>query len=56
MTRRTRWFQVASARVMERLGMRQEAHFREHAHFKGQWDEELFFAILDREWFDRKSR
>ena len=47
---------VASARVMERLGMRQEAHFREHAHFKGQWDEELFFAILDREWFDRTSR
>lgn len=47
---------AASARVMERLGMRQEAHFREHAHFKGQWDEELFFAILDREWFDRSSR
>ena len=47
---------AASARVMERLGMRKEAHFREHAHFKGQWDEELFFAILDREWFDRSSR
>lgn len=47
---------LASARVMERLGMRQEAHFREHAHFKGQWDEELFFAMLDREWFARGSR
>jgi RimJ/RimL family protein N-acetyltransferase len=43
----------ASARVMERLGMRQEAHFREHTHFKGRWDEELIYAILDREWESR---
>jgi RimJ/RimL family protein N-acetyltransferase len=47
---------IASARVMERLRMHEEAHLREHAHFKGQWDEELIFAILDREWFDRTSR
>ncbi len=40
----------ASARVMERLGMRQEAHFREHTHVKGRWDEELIYAILDRDW------
>lgn len=42
---------LASAGVMRRIGMRQEAHFREHAHFKGRWDEELICAILDREWF-----
>jgi RimJ/RimL family protein N-acetyltransferase len=42
---------LASARVMQRLGMREEAHFREHAHVKGRWDEELICAILDREWF-----
>ena len=41
---------AASARVMQRLGMREEAHLREHAHFKGRWDEELIYAILDREW------
>jgi RimJ/RimL family protein N-acetyltransferase len=41
---------VASARLMERLGMRQEAHFREHGIFKGEWDEEFVYAILDREW------
>lgn len=40
----------ASARVMQRLGMTEEAHFREHTHVKGQWDEELIYAILDREW------
>ena len=39
-----------SARLLERLGMRLEAHYREHAMFQGEWDEELHFAILDREW------
>lgn len=41
---------VASARVMARLGMREEAHFHEHVHVKGRWDEELIFAILADEW------
>lgn len=40
----------ASARVMERLGMRQEAHFVHNRMFKGEWDEELVYAILDDEW------
>jgi len=42
----------ASWRLMERLGMRREAHFREHARFKGGWDEELIYAVLRREWRD----
>lgn len=40
----------ASAKLLRRLGMRLEAHYREHALFQGEWDEELHFAILDREW------
>lgn len=36
--------------LFRRLGMRLEAHYREHALFQGEWDEELHFAILDREW------
>lgn len=40
----------ASWRLMERLGMRREAHFREHALFKGVWDEEFYYAMLVREW------
>jgi RimJ/RimL family protein N-acetyltransferase len=40
----------ASWRLMERIGMRREAHFREHAIFKSQWDEEFVYAILWREW------
>lgn len=39
-----------SIRLLQQLGMRLEAHFREHALFQGEWDEELRFAILDREW------
>ncbi|MGV8854033.1 MAG: GNAT family N-acetyltransferase [Devosia sp.] len=39
-----------SIKLMQKLGMRLEAHYREHALFQGEWDEELHFAILDREW------
>lgn len=44
---------AASWKVMERLGMRREAHFREHALVKGAWDEELVYAILEDEWRTR---
>ncbi|WEK05578.1 MAG: GNAT family protein [Candidatus Devosia phytovorans] len=40
----------SSWRLMERLGMRREAHFREHAIFKSQWDEEFIYALLWQEW------
>ena len=40
----------ASWHVMERLGMRREAHFREHILVKGVWDEELIYAMLEDEW------
>lgn len=39
-----------SIKLMQGLGMRLEAHYREHALFQGEWDEELHFAMLDREW------
>lgn len=38
--------------LMEKLGMRREAHFKEHAIFKGEWDELLIYAILQREWLE----
>ena len=41
---------VASARVLEKLGMRQEAHLVENEWIKGEWQSELVYAILDREW------
>lgn len=38
-----------SWRLMERLGMRREAHLREHVFIKGAWAEELVYAILESE-------
>ncbi|HEY2714989.1 MAG TPA: GNAT family protein [Solirubrobacterales bacterium] len=40
----------SSAALMRRLGMRQEAHLREAEVFKGEWGDELVFAILEDEW------
>lgn len=39
-----------SASLLARLGMRQEAHFREAEIFKGAWGDELVFALLSHEW------
>jgi RimJ/RimL family protein N-acetyltransferase len=41
---------VASLRVMERLGMRREAHFVESDFYKGEWASEVVSAILEDEW------
>ena len=41
---------VASARVLEKLGMRREAHFVENEFIKGEWQSEDVYAILDHEW------
>jgi RimJ/RimL family protein N-acetyltransferase len=40
----------ASARVLEKLGMRREAHLRENEWVKGEWQSELVYALLAREW------
>jgi RimJ/RimL family protein N-acetyltransferase len=44
---------VASAALMERLGMRQEAHFRRNELIKGVWSDELVYAVLASEWSPR---
>ncbi|GAB2927011.1 GNAT family protein [Micromonospora polyrhachis] len=40
----------ASARLLERLGMRREAHFIHNVRLKGEWKEELVYAMLQQEW------
>ena len=35
---------------MERLGMRQEAHLVQNEFFKGEWADELTYAILGTRW------
>jgi RimJ/RimL family protein N-acetyltransferase len=39
----------ASWRLMERLGMRREAHFRQNEIFKGEWADLLVYAMLAEE-------
>lgn len=41
---------VASHRVMERLGMRREGEFRDTEYLKGEWVGAAVYAILDDEW------
>lgn len=41
---------VASARVLEKLGVRREAHLIENGFVKGKWQSELVSAILADEW------
>lgn len=41
---------VASYKVMERLGMRREAHLIQNEFVKGEWTDELEYAILREEW------
>ncbi|HMD90150.1 MAG TPA: GNAT family protein [Anaerolineaceae bacterium] len=46
---------LASARVLERLGMRREGAFIENVWFKGKWGSEFLYAILAREWQERSA-
>jgi len=41
---------AASAAVLERLGMRREGHLRESTWAKGEWTDDLLYAVLDHEW------
>jgi RimJ/RimL family protein N-acetyltransferase len=45
----------ASAAVLRRLGMRQEAVLVENEWFKGEWTTEVDFAVLAAEWRDQAS-
>ena len=41
---------VASTRVLERLGFRQEGRLTRNKYFKGRWWDTLLFALLADEW------
>jgi RimJ/RimL family protein N-acetyltransferase len=47
---------TGSAHVLEKLGMRREAHFREHQWFQGRWWDTLIYAVLDHEWHRKEER
>ena len=41
---------IASAALLRSLGMRQEAHFRESFKMRGEWVDDVIFALLAQEW------
>lgn len=45
---------AASIALLERLGMRREAHFRESLRDKGEWCDDFVFALLEDEWRARR--
>jgi len=47
---------VPSWRLLERLGMRREAHTRQSLWFKGRWADEYLYAILAEEWLSRERQ
>jgi RimJ/RimL family protein N-acetyltransferase len=47
---RTEARNTGSARVLEKLGMRREAHLIENEWVKGEWQSELVYAMLAEEW------
>lgn len=44
-----------SVTLMRRVGMRQEAHFRQSLRFKGEWVDDVVFAALGPEWLERRQ-
>jgi len=47
---------TASARLLERIGMRREGQYLENVWFKGAWGDEYSYAILEREWRRTRDR
>ncbi|MBD2564635.1 GNAT family N-acetyltransferase [Nostoc sp. UIC 10607] len=41
---------VASVKVLEKIGMRREGYLREKELIKGRWYDNFLYAILDHEW------
>jgi len=47
---------LASIRLLKSTGFRLEGHFVENIFLKGKWGSEFQFAMLKREWDDKKPR
>ena len=45
---------LASARVLEKIGMKLEKRMRNHQYFKGKWWDALSYAILHEDWRAKK--
>ena len=46
---------IASARVLEKLGMKREGRLRENEWLKGVWHDTLLYAILEDQWYKQTN-
>ena len=46
---------VRSLSLMQRMGLRKEAHLVQAIRFKGEWADDVIFAILQKEWQQRSG-
>ena len=46
---------IRSIELVERLGFRKEAHFKESILINGEWKDDLVYAILKEEWFEKRK-
>lgn len=47
---------IDSIRLIERLGFRQEAHFKKSLFFHGEWVDDVIYALLAEEWKAKKTK
>jgi RimJ/RimL family protein N-acetyltransferase len=45
---------LASLKLLERLGFRKEAHFVKSLWFKGEWADDVVYGLLEEEWHKNK--
>lgn len=45
---------TASVGLLEKLGLRKEAHFRKSYRLPSGWGDDVIYAMLEEEWFDRR--
>ena len=47
---------VASAKVLEKVGLKQEGRLRENEHFKGRWWDTFLYGLLEEEWRELEAK
>lgn len=45
---------TASCRLIERLNFRKEAHFKESYYLRGEWVDDIIYAMLRKEWIEKR--
>lgn len=47
---------VKSIALLERIGMKIEAHFKKSIWFNGEWADDVVYAVLEEEWIDKNKK